>query len=65
MLYLVVVALRDCLDALLKYSLLNELVVDLVTRLIKGRFLRIMILSHCVLMRFVMMGMSNVVFGLC
>jgi coatomer subunit zeta len=28
MLYLVVVALRDCLDALLKYSLLNELVVD-------------------------------------
>ena len=55
MLYLVVVALRDCLDALLKYRS-SFLYVDLVIPLIRGRLLRIMILSRCVLMRFVMMG---------
>ena len=55
MLYLVVVALRDCLDALLKYSL-NISKVDVVIRLIRGRFLKIMTLSLCASMRFVMMG---------
>ena len=66
MLYLVVVALRDCLDALLKYLPLSPVplspvsqVLMEVIRLTRGLFLRIMILSRYVLMRFAMMGIPT------
>lgn len=57
MLYLVVVALRDCLDAILKYVSLHML-LTVVIRLIRDRFWRIMISLRYVLMRFVMTGIS-------
>jgi Clathrin adaptor complex small chain len=55
MLYLVVVALRDCLDVLLKYVLVKG--TDIVILSIVGQYWRIMIWLRCVLMRFVMMGL--------
>jgi hypothetical protein len=60
MLYLVVLALRDCLDALLMYNpTCWESKLMLVILWIKDRYLRIMIWLRCALTRFAMMGMES------
>jgi hypothetical protein len=58
MLYLVVVALRDCLDALLKYHPIFWVSLMVAILWIKDRYLRIMIWLRSVLTRFATMGME-------
>ena len=66
MLYLVVVALRDSLDALLKYLLPPLILVQWILivdiRWIKDQYSRTTILSPYALTKFVMMGMPCVVY---